>query len=358
MTRRPIVIVAALVLVAGVAVNGAWYYARHLALDAVDRWVAEQRDSGTAIEWAERRVTGWPLRLDGLFTAPRAAMATPGRTLRWQGPDTGVRFYLFAPDTIDFGAPGQHRLFIEEDGAIADFTLDAATLDARADTSLTGLAATDITAGGTGLALRGPGDAPVATAKALQLYWQQPATVPAPPIADAPLPVTLQAALRVDGLTLAPGMLPPVPAPILGNEIAVLRINLAVNGALDPRRPPADALAEWRDNGGTIDVGKLEIAWGPVRLAGDGTLALDAALQPEGAFAARVSGLTEMLTALENAAMIDARTAAIARITLAVLTRPAENGGPPEARVPLTIQAGTLSVGPVALLKLPKVTWR
>jgi hypothetical protein len=353
MTRRPLVLVALLLFVGLAVVTGGWFYARSIALDTVDSWVAAQRDKGTIVSWSARSVSGWPLRLDGRFTAPSAQADRPDRTVIWQAPDMDVRFYLLAPDTIDFSAPGQHRLQINDGDSSSDFVLDTATLDARAKTSLTGHTGVDIRGSGTDLALRGPGDTPLATADAMKLFWKQPRTV-----SDGGLPVTLRMTAQVDRLTLAPGVLPPTPSPVLGNEIAAFRVRLAVNGALDARQPLPDALTAWRDAGGTIDVEAMEITWGPVRLAGDGTLALDARLQPEGAFTARVSGLTDLLTAMENAAMIDARSAAIARLTLAVLTRPAENGGPPEARVPLTIQNGMLSVGPVALLQLPPVVWR
>lgn len=362
MIRRPLFVFATFVAVAGLLASAGWYYARHLAFQAVDRWVAEQRADGIAVGWASRTITGWPVRLDGRFDAPRAVVATPARTLTWRGPDANVRFYLLSPHTIDFAAPGRHSLTVDDGGGTATFTLDAKTLDARADNSLTGLTGADISAGGTGLTLHGPGDAPLATAHAVQLFWKQPPAGPPAPVSPAanasdPLPVALEAALRVDGLSLAPGVLPPTPTPILGNDIAVLRANLSVNGALGQHPSTTDALAAWRDAGGTVDISHFEIAWGPVHLRGDGTLALDKALQPEGAFTARVSGLTEILTAMEHASMIDARTAAIARITLAVLTRPSEDGGPPEAQVPLTVQNGVLSVGPVALLKLPKIVW-
>lgn len=350
--RRPLLFLAAFVALAGLAVSGGWFYARYMALEAVDDWVAAQQARGTDIGWAQRDVTGWPLRLDGLFTAPFATIRAPGRTVTWRGPDAAVRFYILAPGTIDLAAPGRHRVTLDQDGDIRDFTLDAATLDARTDSGLDGRAGGDISAGATGLTLTGPGDAPVATAKAMQLFWQQPAG------AAEPLAPSLRSAVRIDALSLAPGMLPATSHPVLGNDIAVLRGEITVNGAIDPHLPALAGLTTWRDIGGTIDLARFELVWGPVRMVGDGTLALDSALQPEGAFTARISGLADILTAMENASMIDARTAAIARITLAVLTRPSEDGGPPAAHVPLTIQNQTLSVGPVTLMKLPTITWR
>lgn len=352
MIRRPLLIVAVLVLIIGIAVNGGWFYARWLAGHAADDWAAAQRADGIDISWEARDFFGWPHRLHALFRSPRATITAPNRQISWNGADSAVRFYLLDPDTIDFGAPGRHDVIVTQGGQTAAFALDAATLDARAETGPGGVFR-NLVAGATEATLKDSDDKELAAVDAVQILWEQP-----PDILNDPAPVTLRLALRADQLTLAPELLPETPSPVLGNEISVVRANFDLNGAIQTNEPVPLALADWRDQGGTVDVERLEIAWGPMRLVGDGTLALDAALQPEGAFSARISGLADVLTAMERASMIDARTAAIARITLAVLTRRSEDGGAPEARVPLTIQNRQLSIGPVALFKLPAITWR
>ena len=94
-----------------------------------------------------------------------------------------------------------------------------------------------------------------------------------------------------------------------------------------------------------------------MRIAGAGTLALDDALQPVGSFTAEIVGLDRLLDLLERAGQIGPQQAAIARIALAVLTRAPADGGPAQARVPVTVQDRRLSIGPVTLLRLPLVTW-
>ena len=60
---------------------------------------------------------------------------------------------------------------------------------------------------------------------------------------------------------------------------------------------------------------------------------------------------------METGGVLSPSDAAIARITLAVLTRPAEDGGPNRAEIPITLQSRILRLGPVALIELPPIVW-
>ncbi|MCW5698733.1 MAG: DUF2125 domain-containing protein, partial [Rhodospirillales bacterium] len=69
----------------------------------------------------------------------------------------------------------------------------------------------------------------------------------------------------------------------LGNEIQAVAFNSLLIGHLDPRRWP-EGLMRWRDNGGIWEIMRLAATHGPLSFAGSGTVALDAAAQPAGAF--------------------------------------------------------------------------
>lgn len=101
----------------------------------------------------------------------------------------------------------------------------------------------------------------------------------------------------------------------------------------------------------------MVLRWGPLRITADGTLALDGDLQPVGAFATRTAGLEQFVTALEKDGALSSNDAAIARITLAVLTRAAADGGPDRAEIPITLQDRILRLGPVALVQFSPITW-
>jgi hypothetical protein len=143
----------------------------------------------------------------------------------------------------------------------------------------------------------------------------------------------------------------------LGRKLDRVAGQLSVRGALNPTDLSPDGLTRWKDAGGTLEITDFSLVWGPLQIAGDGTLAVDGALQPVGAFTAQIAGLDRLVNLLEKTGRMRAQQAAIARIALAVLTRAPANGGSPQARVPVSIQNRQLSIGPIPLLRLPVINW-
>ena len=118
----------------------------------------------------------------------------------------------------------------------------------------------------------------------------------------------------------------------------------------------AVALADWRDDGGTIEVTALAFTHGTLTVDASGTVALDRDLQPIGAFTAKAQGFLQAVDALQAAGVIAPRDAVTARIVLSALVR-RDGAGAASLSVPVEIQAGLLHAGPVPILRLPKLTW-
>jgi hypothetical protein len=106
-----------------------------------------------------------------------------------------------------------------------------------------------------------------------------------------------------------------------------------------------------------MELRKLDIAWGDVRLSGSATLALDPALQPMGAATARIAGYNAALDALVASGVLAPRAAVAARAVLALMARPTESG-PPVVEVPFSLQNRTLSLGRIPLVRFPELVWR
>jgi len=138
----------------------------------------------------------------------------------------------------------------------------------------------------------------------------------------------------------------------LGREIA--RLEAVAELAL---WSSGDSLARWRDRGGTVEVSRLALSWGPLALEGDGTLALDSAMRPLAAFSARLAGGPETVERLAAAGLIAPMDALGAKIALAAMTIVPAEGGAPYAQVPVTLQDGYLYLGPARLLALPGMAW-
>ena len=98
------------------------------------------------------------------------------------------------------------------------------------------------------------------------------------------------------------------------------------------------------------------LACGRLTIDGAGTFALDAAGQPIGAMTARIQGYEAAVDDLAADKAISAHTAATAKILLRAMAR-SSGEGVPVLSAPVSIQDRTVSVGPVALLKLDAVHW-
>jgi hypothetical protein len=139
------------------------------------------------------------------------------------------------------------------------------------------------------------------------------------------------------------------------DAVETLSFDATIKGPM-PLAPLKDALAAWRDAGGVVDLNGFAFRQGPLGVTGSGTLALDAALQPEGAGTITTTGLSEALEILIRDGFIPADRALIARTTAKALEKPGPDGRV-EAKVGLSLQNRTVSFGPVPLLALQPIEW-
>jgi len=86
-------------------------------------------------------------------------------------------------------------------------------------------------------------------------------------------------------------------------------------------------------------------------------LALDADLQPIGAFTTRIEGFFETVNALHEKGLIRSQDAVTAKMVLGVLSK-RNDAGRISLTVPLTVQERRLYVGPVPLAVIPPVRWQ
>lgn len=142
-----------------------------------------------------------------------------------------------------------------------------------------------------------------------------------------------------------------------GNKVERLSFRVNAEGALPPSGPIQDRLREWTGDGGTLEVLTLDLVHGALGVTGEGTMALDQDLQPIGAFTARISGFNDAVDALIEARVVRAQDGALARVILGALAKVPPGGGPKVVEVPLSLQNRQLSVGPVPLMRVPKILW-
>ena len=140
---------------------------------------------------------------------------------------------------------------------------------------------------------------------------------------------------------------------LLGGESGSITARLVLRGSIGDAS--IEDLVEWRDAAGVLEVEGLDIDWPPVDLGFDGTLALDEQLRLLGAGTADIRGLTGLIDKSVDRGALKRSEATVAKLALALLTRPAKDGGGAVVRLPLTAQNGVLRGGPFVLGRLPRI---
>lgn len=351
--RKYLIPVGVVALLVVVWTLGWFWFAREIQVGLQD--FAERQDGNpVTLSWETVRVDGYPNRLNTHITQPRGIWTGPDGDVAWAGADTILGFFIDGGRTVSFRAPGTHDLTLRTNGAEHQLTAISEGLGGRIDFDGSGRA----------FGLRG-----LATQLDISVNGQLATTLERAAfdwslIRNQSNSGGIQAdsagqslTFSLSGVSLATARLDANLAETLGRKLDQLAGQLSVRGAHDPTDISPGGLALWRDGGGTLELADFTLIWGPLRIAGDGTLAVDDKLQPIGAFTAQITGLDRLVDLLEQSGQMRRQQAAIARIALAVLTRAPANGGPPQARLPVSIQNQQLSVGPIPLLRVPVIAW-
>jgi hypothetical protein len=342
--RKRWVMAAGAVLVLAAAYSGYWFWlARQLNRD-LDAWIGAWRALGYRIDAARAGVSGFPLalRLDiGDLT-----IASPPAPRHWTWTKlvglTLLEVEPWRPLVVAVTFSGSHRLELA-DGPMTR-TLE---LSARAGTAVIDLApagqAEQLALGASDIRMSEPG-VDATTIGSAHVIARLP---PTPPVDHTESSADFDFAL--DDV-----MLPPTQAGPLGSRIATIEFRGRLMGSV-PMGRLGQSLARWREAGGTVELTRVDGAWGPLGITASGTMALDQALQPVAAGTARVRGYAEAIDKAVAAGFMTPSEGLAAKLALGATAPPAAGGG--AADVPVTIQNGFLSVGPLPLLQMPHIEW-
>jgi hypothetical protein len=273
-----------------------WRLAAEALSEGIAQFIDERRAEGYRIEHGEISLGGFPAAIAVRVEAPVAA--APNGRWRWSASAIELRAWPWRPRGLDIELSGRHD--IASEGNRISLQAGAASIAL----ALASSPATDSRSNGVGLVLR--------AADIALLEGSEPA---------------------------------------LGRAIPEVSIDGVVLG---PMRGGKSALGAWRDAGGTLDIGRLRFAWGPLTVEGDGTFALDEAMRPIGAMVARLSGYKAAIDRLVEAGVLSAHDGLAHKVALGAFAQPSPDGEA-VAKVPVTLQDGLLYVGPIALAGLPAV---
>ena len=303
-------------------------------------WASGARAHGWTVSAAPPLRSGWPLAAEITLADPTVSAGRPGLPgeASWTAAAVSLRITLRHPHTLIVALVGAQRVRVS---GIADvpFTanrfLTRILLEPGVPAHAGDLEIAQLRAG------VGTGGLTLAHARA-HADWK-----PAAQQGEAVLTLTADAA----DLVLPAGDWP------LGPRIGSAGLNLTLMGPLPPAGAPLPRATAWRDGGGTLELQRIALEWGPLNLTGSATLALDEHMQPMGAATARIAGYAATLDALAATHMIGAGAARTAKAVLGLMAQTPGNGGPAEVDVPFTLQDGTLSVGRIPLIRMPELSW-
>jgi hypothetical protein len=355
--RKYLIPVSVVALLVAIWTLGWFWFAREIQTGLQD--FADQQDGNPVVlSWDTVAVSGYPNRLNTHIAHPRGIWSGPDGDIAWAGADAILGFFKDGGRTVSFRAPGTHGFTLRSNGVERSMVAAVERFGGRLDFDGNGQA-TGLRGLATGLDIL-IDDKPLTTLDRAAFDWSQLGnSADAASTTDGihPAPAGQFLTFALSGVSLVTAGLDPNLVGTLGRKLDRLAGQLTVRGAIDPTDLSPDGLTRWRDAGGTLELADFTLVWGPLQIAGDGTLAVDDALQPVGAFTAQIAGLDRLVSLLEKTGRMRPQQAAIARITLAVLTRAPANGRPPQVRLPVSIQNRQLSVGPIPLLRLPIINW-
>ena len=301
----------------------------------INDWIADQQRKGWQVSYKSLEMSGFPFWLNVRMEGA-SMLIERGQSLEWRPPVLAARIRPWRPAEIDVDLGGLHQLIGESRVDLMSRELGAVVHVQRSGAWRGTLKGEDVSAefsrAGTLSANR----------VAIDVHW------------GSKLLEAGQSPLRLD-LAGDNIQLPAAWSLPLGNDVTLLRLTASVAGQLKSLRDP-DVLVRWRDDGGALELNRFSLEYGPLRLDGDGTFALDHDLQPMGAFAARAEGFMETLDALRSRNIIGIRQATAAKLVLMVLAHQ-PSGGSPHIKVPLTLQDREITLKSLMIMKVPRIDW-
>lgn len=329
--------------------SAAWFIIADQLERGINRWSEDRRAEGWIVKHGAIKLSGYPLTWRAAVERPALERTKQTPRFRWSGPGIVLVWKPWQPQIVGIEVSGLHHIGTVTDQSWVVMPITLAGGDGKLTFGPEGRLVK------LGLLLDGANIAPKPDQTILINRLQMLADLAPRANSTPPTKPHLIPSLRLNadifGLTLPTDVKSP-----LGRTIGKLAIRSTLMGRI-PNGRPADALSVWQKNGGTMEIPHLELGWASLLVQAGGTIALDTDLQPVGAMTGKISGYSETADALVRAKLIKPGAALVAKFALGALSRTPPNGGRQEIDVPLSVQEGWLFVGPVKLLKLPRIRW-
>jgi hypothetical protein len=316
--------------------SGWWFTVAVQFEKSVDIWIEQQRDQGILTTYKKRSRTGFPGSVQLTVLAPHLEKLNKiGGS--WSSDTLKLSLKPWAFNTLEFDLSGQHQWKLNKQTGVQ--TLEGNAEKWRGMLVLKGGVTDQVIVNLSGVEINdlSTNDTFQITETEISLHDIS---------SDVP-----SFKIRIRDMEMPERVQSP-----LGRNVRHIDAKGEVMGRFQMGCWPG-VLASWRDGGGMVDFKSLDIDYPPLRVRGDGTLALDSQMQPVGAFVVKVGGVFATVDALYNKGLIPIGTSFATKIALGVLSKKSEDGGNSYLNMSLTLQDRTLYAGTLKLLKLAPIQW-
>lgn len=330
--------IALLVIITGLAWVSLWLSLANQFENRLEAWANERRAEGWMIAHGGIRLGGFPLRLSAHVTAPD--LAGSGHRWSWQAESVTVEIDLLRRDALLLSPAGQHRLTVQEGGQRLAVLMQAARLDLVLRQGEQGDHRIEAKGRDVRLVQPGPPAAlPLGSTESLEAQLVLHAER-APEPEKLLQPAFIELALTAEGVRRAGR-----------GEAARADLDIALMGHIG-NGPLDEALATWRDDGGTLELRQVTVQGPIIDIRLRGTVALDREMRPLAALSGDIAGYNEILDHLTTGHWVSDRDAQLARLLFAAMAEQNPVTGRTMINLPLSIQNGIAMAGPLRLARL------
>jgi hypothetical protein len=324
---------SAALLVFALAWTGFWFFAADRAGDAVDVWLKREARNGRVYDCSERRISGFPFRIELECANPTAKLPGDGGEVTASAPRFVAVAQVYDPKRLIGELTGPVEI-TGANGSRADLSFALAQASVRIEGERFERGSIAVTAPRLVV-----DQTEIGTARSAEAHLRR-----APD--GEPGAYDIAAALDA-GVSPALDMVP------LGAGPVTMELQARATGLDDLRpRPTSERLKAFAEAGGRVKVAVAKATRGDVAADAKGDLWLDVQGRANGALdvtARGIDGLVKSMLAGDEGGALSSLLGAGAKM----LGRKAELDGRPATTYRLAIDKGRVSLGPIRLTRLP-----
>jgi hypothetical protein len=343
MRKRWIIAGIVLLLALGAAYTGYWFWLARTFAENLALWIDQQRAMGYRLSYAAGEPRGYPLAID--IALSHVSIDSPAGEPAWRVATESTTLSLapWAPLSLRIGQGSTAAAYsLQWAAGSRDYALSIEGMDLTLELSSEG-APPAVRINGRSAAVSQQGQAMASLTEPSGRVDFQPSSSDTQSSAEF--------LLSARGIAFAPQ----APSDATVVETYDWLIAGQVKGPV-PLAPLPTALAAWSNEGGNVELTQFNANWeAKTTVSGDGTVALDQRLQPVGAFSAVVRGYNDAVDAAVAHGLMTAQQGTAVKLWLAARAEKDAQGL--KVKLPLTIQDGFVSMGPIKLAQVPHIAW-